>query len=208
MINSIQCTILCILIGSREPRESIRSETTRIAHFTDKALLDVLLSNGWERTPGGFCAVRAEALMGVGAPSRCSSWLACPSSDLIPFRLCGSAFIESCVLYSPIWDFVRSTLLACRLGQVDATSLADCQVNDALAAYPLYAYTAVSMRRCCPLKCIVFNHVRSCSPFAGDLSDVLKLEFSNGQWLAFKDFDSGSALDSALALVEHLMEGS
>ncbi|GLC33731.1 hypothetical protein PLESTB_000109800 [Pleodorina starrii] len=42
----------------------------------------------------------------------------------------------------------------------------------------------------------------------GDLSDVLKLELSNGQWLAFKDFDSGSALDSALALVEHLMEGS
>ncbi|GIL53166.1 hypothetical protein Vafri_8847 [Volvox africanus] len=42
----------------------------------------------------------------------------------------------------------------------------------------------------------------------GDLSDVLKLELSNGQWLAFKDFDSGSALDSALALVEHLTESS
>ncbi len=42
---------------------------------------------------------------------------------------------------------------------------------------------------------------------AGDLSDLLKMELGNGQWLAFKDFDSGSALDSALALVEHLMEG-
>ncbi|GIL75055.1 hypothetical protein Vretimale_7747 [Volvox reticuliferus] len=42
----------------------------------------------------------------------------------------------------------------------------------------------------------------------GDLSDVLKLELSNGHWLAFKDFDSGSALDSALALVEHLTESS
>ncbi|KAG2446789.1 hypothetical protein HYH02_008349 [Chlamydomonas schloesseri] len=41
----------------------------------------------------------------------------------------------------------------------------------------------------------------------GDLSDLLKMELGNGQWLAFKDFDSGSALDSALALVEHLMEG-
>ncbi|KAG2483319.1 hypothetical protein HYH03_017820 [Edaphochlamys debaryana] len=40
----------------------------------------------------------------------------------------------------------------------------------------------------------------------GDLSDILKLELSNGTWLAFKDFDSGSALDSALALVEHLVE--
>ncbi|GFR49492.1 hypothetical protein Agub_g11431 [Astrephomene gubernaculifera] len=40
----------------------------------------------------------------------------------------------------------------------------------------------------------------------GDLSDVLKLEQVSGQWLAFKDFESGSALDSALALVEHLAE--
>ncbi|KXZ42738.1 hypothetical protein GPECTOR_121g438 [Gonium pectorale] len=40
----------------------------------------------------------------------------------------------------------------------------------------------------------------------GDLSDLLKMELSSGQWLAFKDFDSGSALDSALALVEHLTE--
>ncbi|EFJ45228.1 hypothetical protein VOLCADRAFT_106042 [Volvox carteri f. nagariensis] len=42
----------------------------------------------------------------------------------------------------------------------------------------------------------------------GDLSDVLKLDLSNGQWLSFKDFDSGSALDSALALVEHLTDSS
>ncbi len=28
-----------------------------------------------------------------------------------------------------------------------------------------------------------------------------------GQSLSFKDFESGSSLDSALALVEHLMEG-
>ncbi|GIL83474.1 hypothetical protein Vretimale_11171 [Volvox reticuliferus] len=42
----------------------------------------------------------------------------------------------------------------------------------------------------------------------GDLSDVLKLELSNEEWLTFKDFDSGSALDSALALVEHLTESS
>lgn len=39
----------------------------------------------------------------------------------------------------------------------------------------------------------------------GDLSDILKLEMTNGNWLSFKDFESGSALDSALALVEHLM---
>ncbi|KAG2435329.1 hypothetical protein HXX76_007403 [Chlamydomonas incerta] len=42
----------------------------------------------------------------------------------------------------------------------------------------------------------------------GDLSDLLKMELGNGQWLAFKDFENGSALDSALALVEHLMEGN
>ena len=41
---------------------------------------------------------------------------------------------------------------------------------------------------------------------SGDLSDLLKMELNNGTWLAFKDFDSGSALDSALALVEHLIE--
>ncbi|GAX73145.1 hypothetical protein CEUSTIGMA_g598.t1 [Chlamydomonas eustigma] len=44
----------------------------------------------------------------------------------------------------------------------------------------------------------------------GDLSDILRLDMLAGeqQFLAFKDFDSGSALDSALALVEHLMEGA
>lgn len=42
----------------------------------------------------------------------------------------------------------------------------------------------------------------------GDLSDVLKMELSSGQFLSFKDFENGSALDSALALVEHLTEGS
>ncbi|MEW5297895.1 MAG: hypothetical protein WDW36_001073 [Sanguina aurantia] len=41
----------------------------------------------------------------------------------------------------------------------------------------------------------------------GDLSDILKLALSDGRWLSFKDFDSGGDLDSALALVEHLMEG-
>ena len=46
----------------------------------------------------------------------------------------------------------------------------------------------------------------------GDLSDILRLDlnpntFSQPQFLALKDFESGSALDSALALVEHLMEG-
>jgi hypothetical protein len=33
-------------------------------------------------------------------------------------------------------------------------------------------------------------------------------ENSQPQFLAFKDFESGSSLDSALALVEHLMEGA
>mmetsp|Transcript_31692 Transcript_31692/g.70450 ORF Transcript_31692/g.70450 Transcript_31692/m.70450 type:complete len:365 (-) Transcript_31692:731-1825(-) len=46
----------------------------------------------------------------------------------------------------------------------------------------------------------------------GDLSDILRLDTnmpgSSPGFLAFKDFDSGSALDSALALVEHLMEGA
>lgn len=49
----------------------------------------------------------------------------------------------------------------------------------------------------------------------GDLSDVLRLDLAPGtsgdqsqQFLAFKDFESGGALDSALALVEHLMDGS
>ncbi len=48
----------------------------------------------------------------------------------------------------------------------------------------------------------------------GDLSDVLRLDVKTpvtpggaAQYLAFKDFESGSALDSALALVEHLMDG-
>ena len=48
----------------------------------------------------------------------------------------------------------------------------------------------------------------------GDLSDVLRLDVKTPvtpggapQYLAFKDFESGSALDSALALVEHLMDG-
>ena len=39
------------------------------------------------------------------------------------------------------------------------------------------------------------------------MSDVLRLDLANSQYLAFKDFENGSALDSALALVEHLMEG-
>lgn len=48
---------------------------------------------------------------------------------------------------------------------------------------------------------------------AGDLSDILRIELkpssaaSEAPFLSFKDFDSGSALDSALALVEHLMDG-
>lgn len=46
-----------------------------------------------------------------------------------------------------------------------------------------------------------------CVCLAGDLSDILKLALSDGRWLSFKDFDSGGDLDSALALVEHLMEG-
>ena len=42
----------------------------------------------------------------------------------------------------------------------------------------------------------------------GDLSDILRLDLTTaGQFLAFKDFESGGALDSALALVEHLMVG-
>lgn len=45
---------------------------------------------------------------------------------------------------------------------------------------------------------------------AGGLSDVLRLGLGQGQQqhLAFKDFESGGALDSALALIEHLVEGS
>ena len=48
---------------------------------------------------------------------------------------------------------------------------------------------------------------------SGDLSDILRLDLAPSnlgqpQFLALKDFESGSALDSALALVEHLMEGS
>ena len=55
------------------------------------------------------------------------------------------------------------------------------------------------------------------APRAGDLSDVLRLDLkpgtagagvppgASGQFLAFKEFESGGALDSALALVEHLM---
>ena len=38
-------------------------------------------------------------------------------------------------------------------------------------------------------------------------SRTFALELFHGPTLAFKDFDSSGALDSALALVEHLMEG-
>ncbi len=53
-----------------------------------------------------------------------------------------------------------------------------------------------------------------CVAISGDLSDILRMDLAPGslgqqQFLAFKDFESGSALDSALALVEHLStEGS
>lgn len=43
---------------------------------------------------------------------------------------------------------------------------------------------------------------------AGMASDVLKLELGPGKHVAFKDFDSGGALDSALALIEHLIESN
>ena len=51
------------------------------------------------------------------------------------------------------------------------------------------------------------------SDLAGDLSDILRLDLNPNsvgqpQFLALKDFETGSALDSALALVEHLMEGA
>jgi hypothetical protein len=63
-----------------------------------------------------------------------------------------------------------------------------------------------------PVKITCLCHI---SMVSGDVSDVLRLELSPEtssaaqlpSFLAFKDFDSGSALDSALALVEHLMDG-
>ena len=45
------------------------------------------------------------------------------------------------------------------------------------------------------------------SPPSGDLSDLLKVELKDGTWLALKDFETSTGLDSALALVEHLTEG-
>lgn len=38
----------------------------------------------------------------------------------------------------------------------------------------------------------------------GDASDVLKMELTDGTYMAFKDFKNDTALDSALALLEHL----
>lgn len=53
----------------------------------------------------------------------------------------------------------------------------------------------------------VLTHVVPRRLGAGDPSDVLYLRLADDDhWMSFKDFASGSDLDSALALLEHLAE--
>ncbi len=158
----------------------------------------------------GCCGAGAGA---VGEPWSvlCSRWLLCR-----PMRVHGwgsGSGKRACVVTSlctyhpsnmtcyPVQSTHNDTsckwrrLAVCKLG-LPNTRLAE-QVTACMSAAPTG-----------PLPLFAPTHSRTdpYPPRVGDLSDILKLELSNGQWLAFKDFESGSALDSALALVEHLTE--